>query len=80
MVKGLGPGNIRITRVSSRIKGSDLVAVERVARQSAIRKTSGIRAYLRDLHKVRAVITLTTLDLKAVLVSGVVRPRQIDLT
>ena len=79
MTKSLAPCDIRISRVSSRIESPNSIPVERIGCQSAIRITGGIRAYLRDLDKVRAVVPLTALNLEARLVARIVRPRQIDL-
>ena len=79
MTKSLAPCDIRVSRVSGCIGSPNSIAVERIGRQSAIWITGGIRAYLRDLDKVRAVVPLTALNLEARLVARIVRPRQIDL-
>ena len=79
VIKSLALCDIRVSRVSRCIGSPNSITVERIARQSAIRITGGIRAYLRDLHKVRAVVALTTLNLEDGFVARIVRPRQIDL-
>src|SRR5207249_6157862 len=56
------------------------VAIPRVARESGVAKAADIRTDLSNLRKARAAIALAALDLKAVLVVGVVRPGQVYLT
>ena len=69
MVKGLSPGNIRVSRISPGIERSHSIAIERIVRKSRIGITAGVRNHLSDLHKVCAIVALATLNEKAVLVS-----------
>src|SRR6185369_2414140 len=51
----------------------------RVFRQSRIREGCNVQSNLRDLSEVSAAVSRTALDEEAILVTGIVGPRQVDL-
>ena len=80
MVSCLSLRNVRVSRVSGAIKGAHPIPIEGIARQSCVSVARGVCPYRSDLRKVYAVISGAALDEKTVLVSGIVRPRQVYLT
>src|SRR6266481_3318723 len=73
-------GNVRISGVSCRIERPHAIAIPRLGSQPSVGKTRRVYSDLSNLHKVCAAIALAALDLKTVLVSGIIRPRWINLT
>ena len=72
--------HVRERGIARSIERSHTVPITRVCREPGVRETRNVRTELRDLCKVRAVLTRTPFDPEALLVSRVVRPRQIDLS
>ena len=71
--------HVRVRRIAGRIDRPHTISIPGVLGQARVLEGRDVRSDLRDLRKVSAAISHTTLDLEASLVVRIVRPRQIDL-
>ena len=69
MVRGLGSGRIRVTRVTTAIESAHTIEIERIGRKPRIVEARDIRADLSNLRKVCAIVALATLYQETALIS-----------
>ena len=78
--RGLHRYDIRVRGVARSVECADAIAIPRILRQPGIREGRNVWPCLCNLREVRAVVARATLNTEAILVIGVIRPRQIDLS
>src|ERR1044072_5247163 len=78
--RGLHRYDIRVRGVARSVECADAIAIPRILRQPGIREGRNVWPCLCNLREVRAVVPRATLNTEAILVIGVIRPRQIDLS
>ena len=80
MVRRLGLGNVRVSRIACAVEGAHPIPIERVIRQPSIWVGCDVCPDRADWRKVGAIVSRAALNGKTSFIVRVIRPRQVDLS